>query len=133
MRRKRAAVDVKRADTADLSIRGEARYIAGRAMARDCRVVTIGALVLFSTDTGDAWMLDPEDGLALCLARDGDSIPANITETDERFAVGWTHAYRIEGEMMILADDSGQSRSIRGYPTREIARAFRRARFIRRR
>jgi hypothetical protein len=42
--------------------------------------VTVGPLALFSTDTGDAWLLDPEDHLAARLARDGDpeDVPASM-------------------------------------------------------
>src|SRR5437588_10610984 len=37
----------------------EVRYIQRRAADYDSRVVTIGQLILFSTKTGDAWLLDP--------------------------------------------------------------------------
>src|SRR5258708_2748231 len=37
----------------------EVRYIQRRAADHDGRIVTIGQLVLFSTETGDAWLLDP--------------------------------------------------------------------------
>jgi hypothetical protein len=37
----------------------EVRYIQQRAAARDSRIVSIGQLVLFSSESGDAWMLDP--------------------------------------------------------------------------
>jgi hypothetical protein len=49
----------------------EVRYIQRRAAGHDGRVVTIGQLFLFSTETGDAWLLDPADQLAAQLARDG--------------------------------------------------------------
>src|SRR5205807_3442435 len=41
----------------------EVRYIQRRAADHDGRIVTIGQLVLFSTATGDAWLLDPADRL----------------------------------------------------------------------
>ena len=37
----------------------EVRYIQRRAADYDSRIVTIGQLILFSTKTGDAWLLDP--------------------------------------------------------------------------
>src|SRR5277367_235963 len=40
--------------------------------------VTVGQLVLFSTETGDAWLLDPADRLAARLARDGENEPIHI-------------------------------------------------------
>jgi hypothetical protein len=41
---------------------------------------------LFSTETGDAWLLDPADQLAARLARDGDPEPIHIEENDTTFA-----------------------------------------------
>jgi hypothetical protein len=50
--------------------------------------VTIGQLVLFSTETGDAWMLDPSDQLAARFARDGDPEPIDIQEAETNFTIG---------------------------------------------
>src|SRR4051812_47986520 len=62
----------------DLRLADEVRYIQNRAADHDARIITLGPLVLFSTETGDAWLLDPADHLALRLARDGDPLPAQI-------------------------------------------------------
>ena len=75
----------------------EVRYIQRRAADYDGRIVTIGQLVLFSTETGDAWLLDPGDRLAARLARDGQSEPILIEETDTTFAIGWKGRHHIEG------------------------------------
>src|SRR3954467_10150157 len=80
----------------DLRLADEVRYIQNRAADHDARIITLGPLVLFSTETGDAWLLDPADHLALRLARDGDLLPAQIEETEMSFAIGWTSQYRIE-------------------------------------
>ena len=47
----------------------EVRLIQHRAAEHDGRIVGLGPLVLFSTDTGDAWILDPADQLAHLHAR----------------------------------------------------------------
>jgi hypothetical protein len=52
----------------------EVRYIQRRAARHDGRIVSIGQLVLFSTETGDAWLLDPSEQLAAQLAHDGDPV-----------------------------------------------------------
>ena len=102
----------------------EVRYIQNKAAEHDGRVVTLGQLILFSTDTGDAWLLDVADQLAAPLARDGDPEPLHLEETDTSFAIGWKGEYRIEGTAFIYADrDSGRVRTILGYPTQKIARA----------
>ena len=75
----------------------EVRYIQRRAADHDGRIVTVGQLVLFSTETGDAWLLDPADRLAARLARDGESEPIHIEETDTTFAIGWKLSHRRTG------------------------------------
>ena len=76
----------------------EVRSIQHRAAEHDGRIVSIGPLVLFSTDTGDAWILDPADQLAARLASDGDPLPVYIEETDTNYAIGWQGRYRIDGD-----------------------------------
>lgn len=100
----------------------EVRYIQRRAAHSDSRIVSIGPLLLFSTETGDAWMLDPADQLATPLAREGAGLPVHIEDTETKFAVGWTGQYRIEGDLFVYRDTkSGSIHSIVGYPTQKIA------------
>jgi hypothetical protein len=62
----------------------EVRYIQCRAAEHDGRFVTVGSLALFSTDAGDALLLDPEDHLAARLARDGDPERRSISRKPKR-------------------------------------------------
>ena len=106
----------------DFRLADEVRYIQRRAADHDGRIVTVGQLVLFSTETGDAWLLDPADRLAARLARDGESEPIHIEESDTTFAIGWKGRYRIEGPAFVYADnDSGRVTTILGYPTDRLA------------
>jgi hypothetical protein len=68
-------------DGASLRLADEVRYIQRRAADHDGRVVTIGQLTLFSSETGDAWLIDRDDHLALRLARDGDPEPTSKKPT----------------------------------------------------
>ena len=98
------------------------RYIQRRAAEHDERIVTVGQLVLFSTETGDAWLLDARDHLAARLARDGDPEPIHIEDTDTSFAIGWKGQYRIEGPTFVYVDgQSGRVTAISGYPTQKLA------------
>ncbi len=121
-RRKRT---VQRLRPEQVNIKSEAEYIVRRAVEHDTRLVTFGPLVFFSTETGDAWMLDPDDGLALCLAREGEAQAVQITETEARFAIEWTSTYQIQGEAFIVIDQLGRTRTIVGYPIEEILKASR--------
>src|SRR6516162_6462762 len=100
----------------------EVRYIQQRAAEHDGRIVSIGQLVLFSTETGDAWLLDPLDHLAVRLARDGDPEPIQIEDTDTTFAIEWKGQYQIEEGTFVYVDGhSGRMTAISGYPTRKLA------------
>ena len=99
----------------------EVRYIQRRAADHDGRIVTLGQLVLFSTETGDAWLLDPSDRLAARLAREGASESIHIEETDATFAIGWKGRYRISGPAFVYSDhDTGRVTTILGYPTEKL-------------
>ena len=91
----------------------EIRYIRRRAAAGDSRIVTVAQLVLFSTETGDAWLLDRTDRLAARLARGGQSETIHIEETDTTFAVGWAFVYSDR--------ETGATTTILGYPTEKLS------------
>ncbi len=107
------------------SITGEAQYIIGCARNHDSRVVGLGQLVFFSSETGDAWMLDPEDGFAVCLAREGVAQKIKITETAKTSSIEWDCGYQIEGDFFFFTERFGRTKSIFGYPTTEIKRLSR--------
>jgi hypothetical protein len=89
-------------------------------------VITLGHLVFFSTESGDAWMLDPDEGLARCVARAGEPLPTGVRETSESFEIEWNETYRIDGDVIVFTDLSGRERAVLGYPTSEIRRAVNR-------
>ena len=99
----------------------EVRYIQHRAAEHDGRIITIGQLVLFSTETGDAWLLDRTDLLAARLARNGEAELIQIAETAATFAIEWKGSYRINGPAFVYSDrDTGRVITILGYPTDKL-------------
>jgi hypothetical protein len=128
-RRQRVPRPVRRSTTetsfVKLDIEREIRYITKRAQAEDSRVVTLGNLVLFSTRTRDAWLLDAEDNFAMCLCREGKPQPFRIIDGPETFAIEWTADFVIEGEAFIVRERTGRVVKIHGYPTVEICAACR--------
>ncbi len=118
--RGRADVDVRRVD---VDIHREIQYITERAQAGDARLVALGNLLLFSTESQDAWLLDPEDSFALCLLRDGQLQPHRIIETSDTFAIEWNADFEIAGAAFVVTQRSGEVHSIHGYPIAQIADA----------
>jgi hypothetical protein len=84
--------------------------------------VTVGPLALFSTETGDAWLLDPADHLAARVARDGGPEEIDFEETETSFAIGWKGNYQIDGDAFVFIDrDTARITTVLGYPTRRPA------------
>jgi hypothetical protein len=100
-------------DGKNFRLADEVRYILGRAAEHDGRVITIGQIILFSTETGDAWLLDPSDQLAARLARDGDPEPFHIEENVTTFTIDWKGCYRIEGGIRL---HGSRNRTARHHP-----------------
>jgi hypothetical protein len=120
-KRIKAGPGKQRVEGKNFCLAKEIKYIQRGAAEHVGRFVTIGSLVLFSTQSGDAWVLDPSDQLAARLARDGDPEPIDLEETDTNFAIGWKGNYRIEGRAFVYADrESGRVTAILGYPTAKI-------------
>jgi len=67
-------------DDKSFRLADEVRYIQRRAAEHDERVVSFGQIVLFSTESGDAWLLDASDHLAARLARDGRAVQRSLHE-----------------------------------------------------
>jgi hypothetical protein len=103
------------------SIQEEVEYITDCARKPEQRIVTLGELLFFSTFAGDAWMLDPGDGLAAPLCRGGTAIEVGIEESADLFRIGWPSDYRFDGDIFVTEDrETGYLQSIRGYPVAEL-------------
>jgi hypothetical protein len=87
----------------------EVNNIVEKAMESTSVVIRFGPSVLFSTETGDAWLLDPEEQLALCLARDYLKQDYYIAETPETFAVGWQAMFKIDPPTVCRLRTAGQT------------------------
>jgi hypothetical protein len=101
----------------------EVTYIQQRAATRVGRIVTVGPVLLFSTETGDGWLLDPADHLAAPSARDGEALPLSIEDTEKTFSIAWQGSYAIVGDVFTFQDAvSGRVATFVGYPTQQLNR-----------
>jgi hypothetical protein len=94
----------------------EVAYIIGRAQEADSRVVTLGKLILFSTPEKGAWMLDVEDGYAICLAEEGVAQPTQIFDTATQFGIEWDRDFRIENDRLVIIARTGGTTVMTGCP-----------------
>ena len=111
--------DVRLVELGKTRFTKEAIRIQKCARRGDTRVVRLGPIMFFCANR-DAWPLDPEDQLARCLMRDGQTLALGISETRKQFAVEWNAHYEIHGELFQVTDHSGSARAISGYPVRDL-------------
>jgi hypothetical protein len=104
----------------EIRIADEAEHILWCAMNCESHVVVLGSLAFFSTETGDAWILDFKDNYALPLMYDMEELDFTINETATNFQIEWQGVYQIEGDLFVFTENSGRSRTIFGYPIKEI-------------
>lgn len=105
----------------DFSLAAEVSYIQRRAAHRVGRIVTIGPVLLFSTETGDGWLLDPADHLAARIARDGEALLVSIENTAQTFSIAWQGQYTITDDLFMFHDAaSGRVTTFMGYPTHQL-------------
>jgi hypothetical protein len=103
-----------------MNVSREAATVLACAAAQEARVISLGPLLFFSSETGDAWVLEPADRLARCLGRAGVALPTGIVETPDTFSIEWQATYALDGEVFIVAEGDGRVTTIVGYPVDAI-------------
>jgi len=105
----------------EIDIHAEIGHVVDLAGRGEGRLVRLAQLVFFSTESGDAWVVDPEDSLALPLARGGDRLPVHVVDTESQFVIEWTHDYLVDGERFVVREKAtGRVTSISGCPTEAL-------------
>lgn len=92
-------------------------------------IVANGPMILFSTEDGDSWLLDPEEELAMCLCWHGQRQEVEIIDTETQYRINWHGNYRLHGQGFHVDVDVpgiGQ-RVVFGYPIDELRESIQKA------
>ena len=97
-----------------------AEHIQMLAQRGATTVQRLGPVILFCANL-DAWLLDPEDGLARCIMRRGRKLPLGIEDYGLQFGVRWNADFGIEGDQFRVRSFGQKSVcTLAGYPVQEI-------------
>ncbi|RZI40438.1 hypothetical protein EGT07_24210 [Herbaspirillum sp. HC18] len=126
-----AAETARRADGPTLVKECEA--IVAAALAGAGKLVITGPeiidrpLILFSTTDGDAWLLEPNEGMVCALCWHGERLVAHVRDDGIHGEVNWDGHFTLAGDAFVVALDVPAigDRSILGYPLRELRDAMR--------
>lgn len=103
------------------SVKAEVEKIQKNAVAKKTAVLALGVFVLFSTDTGDAWLLEVTEMDAIQVAQDGNALAVQIEENPETIEINWTHKFEVKDKKFILTSYSDKSEQVReDYPAHTI-------------
>jgi hypothetical protein len=112
------------AASAPPSLNSEVAALQQAAAAKRDTMKTLGVFVLFSTATGDGWLLEVTEMDAIQVAKGGESIAVEIVENPETIEINWTHKFAVRHKNFVLtayADKSEQTMT--DYPTQRISAA----------
>ncbi len=104
----------------DMIMTHKASQMVDNALVKDPKVDCIGNFILFSTVSGDAWMLDHRGNRALKLAEKGQALSYRIIETKEKFSIEWKERFRIEDDNFI-ATRNNEEKIYPEYPTKTLS------------
>lgn len=100
----------------EATIAAERRSEAKAVMTQDG--VACPPFVLFSSGIGDAWLLEPDEQLAMCLVWHGEPQSIGLRDDPDRIEVEWDGGYELRGDFFYFESQHPiiGTRAIGGYP-----------------
>jgi hypothetical protein len=112
-----------------VSVREEVAKIREAAVRHEAKIMHLGVFVLFSTETGDAWLLELTDMDGVQVADQGKGIDLEIEENVETIEINWSHRFTVEDRKFVATSYKDQSVIIHDhYPIHSIQAAIRKIR-----
>jgi len=109
------------------SLQNEINTIQKTASKSKFKVRELGVFVLFSTEKGDAWLLEVAESDALQLASKREIMTVELEENPDTIEIFWTHTFGIENKQFIITDYKDKKvQVIDNYPTHAISAAIKR-------
>jgi hypothetical protein len=110
-----------------ISLAHEIDLIQKAAAEGKQKVKELGVFILFSTGSGDAWLLEISESDGVQLARGGVALDVPLDQQPETIEINWSHTFAFpnrEFEITAYADRSVQT--LTGYPAKEIHASMKR-------
>lgn len=95
-----------------ITLMGGVETIQELAIKREEAVKEIGVFFFYSTEKGDAWLLEMTDCDCVQLAKDGERLEPPIDENPETIEVNWSHTFKFVDKKLQLTAYEDRSVSI---------------------
>ncbi len=112
-----------------ISLNTEVEKLQERAANRDKFVHALGVFILFSTESGDGWLLEITDMDAIQVAADGEKIEFEIDENPDTIEINWPFHFSIKDKKFVTtAYADNEVKVWADYPSHRIASAVKKIR-----
>ncbi len=110
-----------------ISLLGEVTKIQDAARLRQAICHELGVFILFSTQDGDAWVLETTDRDAFQAAAAGQPLALPVNENSDIIEVDWTHHFVLRDRRLFLSNYTNSAEiEVLLAPTMQISAALRR-------
>lgn len=111
-------------DECELIVAAELRGQAKAVVTKDGPACP--PFVIFSTGIGDAWLLEPNEHLAMCLVWQGKRQPITLRDEPDRIEVEWDGEYELLGDFFHVHTSHPVigERAVGGYPMQELRKVL---------
>ncbi len=112
-----------------LTLTGGVEDIQKDAVEKKTAIRELGVFFFYSTDKGDAWVMEMTDCDCVQVAKDGVALDIPIDENPETIEINWSHMYAIENKQLRITAYADKSvEFLTDAPTHELNAAMRRIR-----
>ena len=112
-----------------VTLKSENEKLQEIAAKKEKVVKPVGVFVLFSTEEGDAWLLEITDMDAVQVADKGGRIEVELNENPETIEINWTHHFSIRQKQFVTTAYADNLETVwPDYPAHSIFAAIKRIR-----
>lgn len=113
----------------EASLREKIVNLQEKAVAGQASFYTLGAFILFTTATGDGWVLEITEMDAVQVASNGEKLDVIIEESPETIEINWTYHFVLKDKKFVARSyANNEITSWESYPTHSIASAIKKIR-----
>ena len=122
------AAEVGAADARTPTLSAEIAKLRDKVNAKSAAMWTRGVFVFFSTEQGDAWVLEASGMDALQIASAGHQLEVDVAQTESAIEVTWSHQFTIRKDFTVKDYADQRLTAFGDYPAARIRTLLSKAR-----
>lgn len=113
----------------NVSLMSAVRDIQAEAVNKRVVCRELGVFFFYTTELGDAWLLEMTESDCVQIAKEGLALEPPIDENTETIEINYSHIFKLENKQLLLTAYADKAiQVLTDAPTRELSAAIRRIR-----